>query len=74
MSTVATSQVVMRPAITPATYKVQGCVFDCSIQALLSAPNPDDPLAENIASEWKKDEAKAMRTGAIASFQPCMQR
>ena len=35
----------------------------CSIQALLSAPNPDDPLAENIAKEWKDDEAKAMRTG-----------
>lgn len=35
----------------------------CSIQALLSAPNPDDPLAENIAREWKDDEAKAMRTG-----------
>ena len=35
----------------------------CSIQALLSAPNPDDPLAENIAKEWRVDEAKAMRTG-----------
>lgn len=33
-----------------------------SIQALLSAPNPDDPLAENIAREWKQDESKAMRT------------
>lgn len=35
----------------------------CSIQALLSAPNPDDPLAEIIAKEWREDEAKAMRTG-----------
>ena len=35
----------------------------CSIQALLSAPNPDDPLAEIIAKEWRDDEAKAMRTG-----------
>ena len=35
----------------------------CSIQALLSAPNPDDPLADNIAKAWKDDEAKAMQTG-----------
>jgi len=33
-----------------------------SIQALLSAPNPDDPLADNIAKEWKDNEAQAMRT------------
>ncbi|DBA86078.1 TPA: Ubiquitin-conjugating enzyme E2 36 [Trebouxia sp. C0004] len=33
-----------------------------SIQALLSAPNPDDPLAEDIAKKWKEDEAKAMQT------------
>ena len=31
-----------------------------SIQALLSAPNPDDPLAEKIAKEWKEDEAAAL--------------
>ena len=35
----------------------------CSIQALLSAPNPDDPLADNVAKEWKDNEALAMRTG-----------
>ena len=35
----------------------------CSIQALLSAPNPDDPLADNIAKEWKDNEAQAMKTG-----------
>ncbi|KAH8969373.1 hypothetical protein BDL97_02G030200 [Sphagnum fallax] len=34
-----------------------------SIQALLSAPNPDDPLAENIAKHWKSDEAKAVAIG-----------
>ncbi|KAH8941383.1 hypothetical protein BDL97_14G035800, partial [Sphagnum fallax] len=34
-----------------------------SIQAFLSAPNPDDPLAENIAKHWKSDEAKAVATG-----------
>ncbi|KAH8931307.1 hypothetical protein BDL97_19G013600 [Sphagnum fallax] len=33
-----------------------------SIQALLSAPNPDDPLAENIAKHWKSDEAEAVAT------------
>ncbi|CAK9875729.1 unnamed protein product [Sphagnum jensenii] len=34
-----------------------------SIHALLSAPNPDDPLAENIAKHWKSDEAEAVATG-----------
>ncbi|KVI02205.1 Ubiquitin-conjugating enzyme, E2 [Cynara cardunculus var. scolymus] len=33
-----------------------------SIQALLSAPNPDDPLSENIAKHWKTDEADAVET------------
>uniref|UniRef100_A0A803LVL9 UBC core domain-containing protein n=1 Tax=Chenopodium quinoa TaxID=63459 RepID=A0A803LVL9_CHEQI len=33
-----------------------------SIQALLSAPNPDDPLSENIAKHWKTDEAEAVET------------
>ena len=36
---------------------------DCSIQALLSAPNPDDPLSENIAKHWKANEAEAVETG-----------
>ncbi|KAH8969225.1 hypothetical protein BDL97_02G022900 [Sphagnum fallax] len=31
--------------------------------ALLSAPNPNDPLAENIAKHWKSDEAEAVATG-----------
>ena len=35
----------------------------CSIQALLSAPNPDDPLAENIAKHWKTNEVEAVATG-----------
>lgn len=30
-----------------------------SIQALLSAPNPDDPLANDVAQQWKEDEEKA---------------
>ncbi|KAL3652616.1 Ubiquitin-conjugating enzyme E2 36 [Castilleja foliolosa] len=33
-----------------------------SIQALLSAPNPDDPLSENIAKHWKSNEAEAVNT------------
>ncbi|CAG2201176.1 BLU [Mytilus edulis] len=31
-----------------------------SIQALLSAPNPDDPLANDVAEEWKTNEAQAI--------------
>lgn len=34
-----------------------------SIQALLSAPNPDDPLANDVAEQWKVNEAQAIRTG-----------
>jgi hypothetical protein len=39
----------------------------CSIQALLSAPNPDDPLAENVAKHWKENEAEAVETGGRCS-------
>lgn len=35
-----------------------------SIQALLSAPNPDDPLANDVADEWKTHEARAIETGS----------
>ena len=38
-------------------------LFYDSIQALLSAPNPDDPLSENIAKHWKTNEAEAVETG-----------
>lgn len=30
-----------------------------SIQALLGAPNPDDPLANDVAQKWKEDENAA---------------
>jgi len=33
-----------------------------SIQALLGAPNPDDPLAPDVAKTWKEDEAAAIAT------------
>ena len=32
-----------------------------SIQLLLQAPNPDDPLANDVAEHWKKDEPAAIR-------------
>merc|ERR1712045_2605 len=32
-----------------------------SIQALLSAPNPDDPLANDVAELWKANEAEALK-------------
>ncbi|GHJ87692.1 hypothetical protein NliqN6_4094 [Naganishia liquefaciens] len=31
-----------------------------SIQALLGAPNPDDPLANDVAQHWKDDERAAI--------------
>ena len=34
-----------------------------SIQALLSAPNPDDPLANDVAEKWKTNEVQAIETG-----------
>ena len=33
-----------------------------SIQALLSAPNPDDPLANDVAEQWKSNEAHIIET------------
>lgn len=33
-----------------------------SIQALLGAPNPDDPLANDVAEQWKTDEQTAIKT------------
>mmetsp|Transcript_6563 Transcript_6563/g.20680 ORF Transcript_6563/g.20680 Transcript_6563/m.20680 type:complete len:88 (-) Transcript_6563:209-472(-) len=32
-----------------------------SIQALMSAPNPDDPLNNEAADHWKKDERSALQ-------------
>ena len=34
-----------------------------SIQALLSAPNPDDPLANDVAEMWKTNEPQALANG-----------
>jgi ubiquitin-conjugating enzyme E2 N len=38
-----------------------------SIQALMSAPNPDDPLDNTVAEMWKNREAEALRTGECFS-------
>lgn len=43
-------------------------LFSASIQALLSAPNPDDPLSENIAKHWKSNEAEAVETGRLLAI------
>ncbi|XP_041579181.1 ubiquitin-conjugating enzyme E2 N-like [Vulpes lagopus] len=33
-----------------------------SIQALLSAPNPDDPLANDVVEQWKTNKVQAIET------------
>jgi ubiquitin-conjugating enzyme E2 N len=33
-----------------------------SVQALLSSPNPDDPLANDVAQHWKENENNAIQT------------
>jgi ubiquitin-conjugating enzyme E2 N len=38
---------------------VQGKLADC----IGSAPNPDDPLANDVAQHWKDNEKDAIRTG-----------
>ncbi|KAK3103228.1 hypothetical protein FSP39_017584, partial [Pinctada imbricata] len=40
-----------------------------SIQALLSAPNPDDPLANDVAEQWKTNEANAIQTALLIKDQ-----
>ncbi|KAF3790634.1 Ubiquitin-conjugating enzyme E2 35 [Nymphaea thermarum] len=35
------------------------------VEALLSAPNPDDPLSDNIAKHWKTNEAEAVETDLL---------
>jgi len=38
-----------------------------SVQVLLQAPNPDDPLANDVASHWKSDEPGARKQGRLCS-------
>lgn len=35
-----------------------------SVQALLSAPNPDDPLATDVAKHYKENEVDAQRVSS----------
>jgi ubiquitin-conjugating enzyme E2 N len=35
-----------------------------SIQGLLSAPNPDDPLDNGVAEVWKVNEQQAIKTAS----------
>ncbi|OAY79431.1 Ubiquitin-conjugating enzyme E2 36, partial [Ananas comosus] len=44
------------------------CICMLSIQALLSAPNLDDPLSDNIAKHWKANEAKAVEIGKAMNY------
>ena len=39
-----------------------------SIQALLSAPNPDDFLDADVAEKWKADERGAKSMGQFSQF------
>jgi ubiquitin-conjugating enzyme E2 N len=39
-----------------------------SIQALLSAPNPDDPLNNTVAELWKANENEAVANGKIVHY------
>ena len=49
----------IKKAWTPA---LQIRVALLSIQALMSAPNPDDPLDNTVAEQWKTNEAEAIKT------------
>ncbi|PWZ25412.1 Cytosolic isocitrate dehydrogenase [NADP] [Zea mays] len=39
------------------------CPANIEAAALLSAPNPDDPLSDNTAKHWKSNEVEAVETG-----------
>ncbi|EHB11966.1 Ubiquitin-conjugating enzyme E2 N [Heterocephalus glaber] len=41
---------------------LQICTVLLLIQALLSAPDPDDPPANDVAKQWKTSEAQAVET------------
>jgi ubiquitin-conjugating enzyme E2 N len=50
---------VLKKTWSPAL-QIRTCLL--SIQALLSAPNPDDPLDNKVAEHWKSDESGAIAT------------
>ena len=41
-----------------------------SIQALMGAPNPDDPLSNDVAQHWKSDERAAIQQGKWSTRSP----
>ena len=41
-----------------------------SIQGLMSAPNPDDPLDNDVADHWKTNEKAAIETGIMFLWMP----
>jgi ubiquitin-conjugating enzyme E2 N len=43
-----------------------------SIQALMSAPNPDDPLNNEAADHWKRDERGALKLAKEWNLQHAM--
>lgn len=42
-----------------------------SIQALMGAPNPDDPLANDVAEHWKSDVNSAIEKGKMIYILTC---
>lgn len=58
--------VLARKSQTPTTDKwspaLQIRTVLLSVQALLSSPNPDDPLANDVAQHWKENENAAIQT------------
>ncbi|KAF5950363.1 hypothetical protein HYC85_012356 [Camellia sinensis] len=53
---------LFHPFMSDYSCSQMGGRFAAGIQALLSAPNPDDPLSENIAKHWKSNDAGAVET------------
>nr|CAD1835007.1 unnamed protein product [Ananas comosus var. bracteatus] len=53
-------------------YKGDGCtgttITALGIQALLSAPNLDGPLSDNIAKHWKANEAEAVEISKAMNY------
>ena len=47
-----------------ASFQHSKCQKNPSFKALLSAPNPDDPLANDVAEHWKTNEREALETGS----------
>eukprot|EP01091_Cochliopodium_minus_P012962 TRINITY_DN4058_c0_g2_i2.p1 TRINITY_DN4058_c0_g2~~TRINITY_DN4058_c0_g2_i2.p1 ORF type:complete len:105 (-),score=28.70 TRINITY_DN4058_c0_g2_i2:45-359(-) len=51
---------ILKPENWSAALQVEKVLL--SIQSLLSEPNPDDPLANDVAEQWKKNLVQAKKT------------